>query len=188
VTLAGALSQIDFTDLDNFANGFPHELFAVHRREAPVYWHEPTDNTPDGEGFWSVATYAETLEVLRDPVTYSSVTGGDRPFGGTLLQDLAIAGQVLNMMDDPKHSRIRRLVSSGLTPRMIRRVEDDLRARTRRLLDAVVPGKPFDFLVDIAAELPMQMICILLGVPESERHWLFEAIEPQFDFGGSRKE
>jgi cytochrome P450 len=50
----------------------------------------------------------------------------------------------------------------------------------------VEPGVPFDFLVDVAAELPMQMICILLGVPESERHWLFEAIEPQFDFGGSR--
>jgi len=187
VTLASALRKIDFTDLDNFANGFPHELFAVHRREAPVYWHQPTDNTPDGEGFWSVATYAETLEVLKDPVTYSSVTGGSRPFGGTLLQDLAIAGRVLNMMDDPRHSQIRRLVSAGLTPRMIRLVENDLRARARRLLDAVVPGEPFDFLVDIAAELPMQMICILLGVPESERHWLFEAIEPQFDFGGSRK-
>ncbi|WP_297824269.1 cytochrome P450 [Mycobacterium sp.] len=187
MTLAGALSRIDFTDLDNFANGFPHDLFAIHRREAPVYWHAPTDNTPDGEGFWSVATYAETLEVLKDPVTYSSVTGGERPYGGTLLQDLVIAGQVLNMMDDPRHSQIRRLVSSGLTPRMTRLVEDDLRTRARRLLDAVVPGEPFDFLVDIAAELPMQMICILLGVPESERHWLFEAIEPQFDFGGSRK-
>jgi cytochrome P450 len=186
LTLTGALAAIDFTDLDNFANGFPHELFAVHRREAPVYWHEPTDNTPDGEGFWSVATYAETLAVLKDPVTFSSVTGGRRPFGGTLLQDLAIAGQVLNMMDDPRHSLIRRLVSSGLTPRMIGLVEDDLRARARRLLDAVVPGEPFDFLVDIAAELPMQMICILLGVPESERHWLFEAIEPQFDFGEAR--
>ena len=187
MTLAGSLSRIDFTDLDNFANGFPHDLFDVHRREAPVYWHEPTDNTPDGEGFWSVATYAETLAVLRDPETYSSVTGGSRPYGGTLLQDLAIAGQVLNMMDDPRHAQIRRLVSSGLTPRMIRRVEDDLRARTRRLLDAVMPGSCFDFLVDVAAELPMQMICILLGVPESERHWLFEAIEPQFDFGGSRR-
>jgi cytochrome P450 len=91
------------------------------------------------------------------------------------------------MMDDPRHSQIRRLVSSGLTPRMIRLVEDDLRGRAGRLLDAVVHGEPFDFLVDVAAELPMQMICILLGVPESERHWLFEAIEPQFDFGGSRK-
>jgi cytochrome P450 len=187
VTESVALSGIDFTDLDNFADGFPHELFAIHRRAAPVFWHHPTEHTPDGEGFWSVATHAETLEVLRDPATYSSVTGGERPFGGTLLQDLAIAGQVLNMMDDPRHSQIRRLVSSGLTPRMVRRVEDDLRARTRRLLDAVVPGQPFDFVVDIAAELPMQMICILLGVPESERHWLFEAIEPQFDFGGSRK-
>ncbi len=187
MTLAAALSEIDFTDLDNFANGFPHDLFALHRREAPVYWHEPTEHTPDSEGFWSIATYPETLAVLKDQVTFSSVTGGDRPFGGTLLQDLAIAGQVLNMMDDPRHSQIRRLVSSGLTPRMIRRVEDDLRARAGRLLDAVVPGEPFDFLVDIAAEVPMQMICILLGVPESERHWLFEAIEPQFDFGGSRK-
>ena len=182
MTLAG----VDFTDLDNFAHGFPHDLFAVHRREAPVFWHEPTEHTPDGEGFWSVATYAETLAVLKDPETYSSVTGGARPFGGTLLQDLEIAGQVLNMMDDPRHSQIRRLVSSGLTPRMITRVEDDLRARARRLLDAVVHGEPVDFLVDIAAELPMQMICILLGVPESERHWLFEAIEPQFDFGGAR--
>ncbi len=180
------LADVDFTDLDNFARGFPHDLFAIHRRDAPIYWHHPTEHTPDGEGFWSIASYAETLAVLKDPVTFSSVTGGDRPFGGTLLQDLSIAGQVLNMMDDPRHSQIRRLVSSGLTPRMIGLVEDDLRARTRRLLDDVVPGEPFDFLVDIAAELPMQMICILLGVPESERHWLFEAIEPQFDFGGSR--
>jgi cytochrome P450 len=128
VTLAGGLAQIDFTDLDNFADGFPHSLFEVHRREAPVYWHEPTDNTPDGEGFWSVASYAETLAVFRDPQIYSSMTGGSREFGGTLLQDLSIAGQVLNMMDDPRHSQIRKLVSSGLTPRMIGLVEDDLRA------------------------------------------------------------
>lgn len=180
------MTLADLTDLDNFAQGFPHELFALHRREAPVHWHAPTVHTPDGEGFWSVATYAETLAVLRDPETYSSVTGGTRPYGGTLLQDLAVAGQVLNMMDDPRHAQIRRLVSSGLTPRMITRVEEDLRARARSLLDAVIPGQPLDFLADVAAELPMQMICILLGVPDSERHWLFEAIEPQFDFGKAR--
>ncbi|MBX7432063.1 cytochrome P450 [Mycobacterium sp. Y57] len=187
MTVAAELARIDYTDLDNFADGFPHHLFALHRELAPVFWHPPTENTPDGEGFWSVATHAETLAVLRDPQTYSSVTGGDRPFGGTLLQDLPIAGQLLNMMDDPRHAAVRRLVSSGLTPRMIGRVEDDLRARAGRLLDDVTPAEPFDFLVDVAAEVPMQMICILLGVPESERHWLFEAIEPSFDFGGSRK-
>jgi cytochrome P450 len=88
----------------------------VHRAEASVYWHLPTGSTSDGEGFWSVASCAETLAVLRDPVTHSSVTGGGRPFGGTLLQDLSIAGQVLNMMDDPRHAAVRRLTSSGLTP------------------------------------------------------------------------
>ena len=179
--------RVDLTNLDNFADGFPHELFRIHRRDAPVWWHEPTEHTPDGEGFWSVATHAETLAVLRDPATYSSETGGDRPYGGTLIQDLPVAGQVLNMMDDPRHAQIRRLVSSGLTPRMIRRIEDDLRQRTRTLLDEVEDGVPFDFLRDIAAELPMQMICLLLGIPESERHWLFDAIEPGFDFRGSRK-
>ena len=181
------LRGTDLTNLDNFADGFPHELFRIHRREAPVWWHEPTEHTPDGEGFWSVATHAETLEVLRDPVTYSSETGGERPYGGTLIQDLPVAGQVLNMMDDPRHAQIRRLVSSGLTPRMIRRVEDDLRQRAKVLLDDVSQGIPFDFLREVAAELPMQMICLLLGIPESERHWLFDAVEPGFDFRGSRK-
>ena len=84
----GELDSIDLTDLDNFAHGFPHDAVRASTARAPVWWHEPTEHTPDGEGFWSVATHAETLEVLRDPVTYSSERGGDRPYGGTLLQDL----------------------------------------------------------------------------------------------------
>jgi cytochrome P450 len=176
-----SLSGIDLTDLDSFANGFPHHLFEIHRREAPVWWHEPTVHTPDGEGFWSVATHAEALAVLRDPQTYSSERGASREKGGTLLQDLEVAGLVLNMMDDPRHARIRRLVSTGMTPRTITRLEADLRDRTRRLLARVRDGEPFDFLVDMAAELPMQMICILLGVPEEDRHELWAAVDPGFD-------
>jgi cytochrome P450 len=182
-TLAG----IDLTDLDNFADGFPHHLFEIHRREAPVWWHEPTEHTPDGEGFWSVATYAETMQVLRESARYSSETGGDRPYGGTLIQDLPVAGRVLNMMDDPRHARIRRLAGAGLTPRMVRRLEDELRTRMRLLLDQVESGVEVDFLTQVAAELPMQMICSLLGVPEADRHWLFEAVEPGFDYRGKRK-
>jgi cytochrome P450 len=181
------LAEFDLTDLDNFAAGFPHHQFELHRREQPVRWHEPTEHTPDGEGFWSVATYAETAQVLHDPVTYSSERGGDRINGGTLLQDLPVAGVVLNMMDDPRHARIRRLVSTGLTPRMVRRLEDELRRRTRLLLAAVEPGTEIDFLREIAGELPMQLICSLLGVPEEDRHWLFEAVEPGFDYRGARK-
>jgi len=175
------LAEVDLTDLDNFAAGFPHHLFELHRREAPVWWHEPTAHTPDGEGFWSVATHAETLAVLRDPTTYSSERGGDRPYGGTVLQDLEVAGVVLNMMDDPRHARIRRLVSTGLTPRMVSRLEADLRRRTRGLLDGIEDGVPLDFLTQVAAELPMQAICILLGVPEVDRHDLWEAVDPGFD-------
>jgi cytochrome P450 len=175
------MSEIDLTDLDLFAEGFPHDLFVVHRREHPVWWHEPTVHTPDGEGFWSVATHAETLAIVRDPDTYSSERGGSRQHGGTLLQDLDVAGIVLNMMDDPRHARIRRLVSTGLTPRMVSRMEEELRVRTRALLDRVENGSEIDFLVDIAAELPMQMICILLGVPEDDRHALWEAVDVGFD-------
>jgi hypothetical protein len=76
MAVSAELSAIDFTDLGNFANGFPHELFAIHRRVAPVFWHEPTEHTPDGEGFWPVASYAETFEVRT--ATRSAMLGGQR--------------------------------------------------------------------------------------------------------------
>jgi cytochrome P450 len=175
------MAGVDLTDLDGFADGFPHELFERHRREAPVYWHEPTVHTPGGEGFWSVATYAETEAVQLDPLTYSSERGGGRPHGGTMLQDLEVAGMVLSMMDDPRHNRIRRLVSSGLTPRTITRLEADLRRRTAALLDDVPDGEPFDFVASVARELPMQAICTLLGVPEADRHDLGAYFDTVFD-------
>lgn len=182
------ISSSDLTDPDTFADGFPHDVFEIYRREAPVFWHEPTEHTPDGEGFWSVASYAETIAVLRDSVTFSSVTGGHRPFGGTILQDMPVAGQVLSMMDDPRHAEIRRLVSPALGPRMIRCIEDELRRWARRLFDEIEPGVPFDFAVDIAAALPTQTICLLLGVPESDQHWLLAEFESGYDFRGSQKD
>lgn len=175
----GDLNAIDLTDLDNFADGFPHDLFKVHRRVAPVWWHEATEHTPDGEGFWSVSTYDEVLTVLNNPGVFSSETGGSRPYGGTILQDLPVAGVVLNMMDDPRHARIRRLVTKGLTPGAVRAMEDELRRRTRLLLEPI-EGR-CDFLTDVAADLPMQAICILLGIPEGDRHHLFHCVEHIFD-------
>ncbi|HXZ62851.1 MAG TPA: cytochrome P450 [Acidimicrobiales bacterium] len=173
------LREVDLTDLDTFAGGFPHEIFRLHRAVAPVWWHRPTVHTPDGEGFWSVATYDEVLQVLNDPVTFSSETGGGRPYGGTIIQDLPVAGVVLNMMDDPRHARIRRLVSKGLTPAAVRGLEGELRRRMRQILATV--GDECDFLLDVAAELPMQAICMLMGIPEADRHQLFEAVEHIFD-------
>lgn len=176
------LADHDLTDLSLFEHGFPHDVFALHRREAPIWWHPVTPHTPDGVGFWSIATHAESLGVIRDPGTFSSVGGGARPQGGTILPDTLMAGQALNMMDEPRHGRVRRLVSRGFTPRTITRLEDELRRRTARLLDRIADTGRCDFLVDVAAELPLQAICILLGVPEEDRHRVFEWIEYTFDF------
>jgi len=179
-TAAEVLGGFDLTDLDNFAAGVPHEVFVEHRSAAPVLWHEATSHTPDGEGFWSVATHAETLEVMHDAASYSSERGGSRPCGGTIIPDQAIAGEVLNMMDDPRHARIRRLVSLGLTPRAVADLEGDLRARMRTILDDT-SGEECDF-VDVARELPLQAISILLGVPEADRHLLGRCVDHAFDF------
>ena len=139
------IATIDLTDLDQFANGFPHALFTELRRSAPVWWHEPTAHTPDGEGFWSVHTHAECMTVIHDPATFSSETGGDRAYGGTTIPDLPVAGLMLNMMDDPRHQRVRMLVSKGLTPRTIERLEAELRRRTSGLLDDAVRARECDF-------------------------------------------
>ena len=152
-----------------------------------MLWHEPTEHTPDGDGFWSVHAHAECMTVVHDPAAYSSETGGTRPYGGTTLNDLPIAGQMLNMMDDPRHQRVRLLVSKGLTPRMISRLEADLVRRTNLLVDAALDRGECDFVSDIAGELPMQAICMLMGIPEADRHQLFRWIEHVFDFRGNRE-
>jgi cytochrome P450 len=176
------LNGFDLTDLDNFAHGFPHDVFEQHRRDAPIFLHPPTEHTPDGEPFWSLASYAGSLAVMRDPQTFSSERGGARAYGGTLIADIPIAGSILNMMDEPRHGRIRRLVSKGLTPKTIPRVEHAVRARTKELLRAAADKGTVDFVEEVAVELPMFMICMLLGVPQSDRHYVFGLLEPSFDF------
>jgi cytochrome P450 len=180
VPTAAVLDGFDLTDLDHFAHGFPHDAFVLHRRRAPVLWHDPTAHTPDGDGFWSVATHAETLAVARDPATYSSERGGHRERAGTILPDQAIAGEVLNMMDDPRHGRIRRLVSVGLTPKAVTDVEANLRARMRTILDDV-DAEACDA-VALVRELPLHAIALLMGVPAADRHRLGEWVDHTFDF------
>jgi cytochrome P450 len=120
-------------------------------------------------------------------VTFSSETGGDRPYGGTTIPDLPVAGMMLNMMDDPRHQRVRLLVSKGLTPRTIARLEAELRRRTVQLVDAALAAGTCDFATSVAGELPMQAICILMGIPESDRHQLLGWIEHSFDFKDDRE-
>jgi cytochrome P450 len=164
---------IDLTDLDAFVGGFPHDFFARLRREAPVWWHEPTAHTPGEVGFWVVSGHAEALRVASDAATFSSegVTGASG--GGTLIEDLPsgfATGVLLNMMDDPRHQRIRRLVTPAVAPRALASLEGELRARAAVIVDTVVARGRCDFLVDVALELPLQAIAMLMGVPDSDRH------------------
>ncbi len=181
VPTSAMLDGFDLTDLDNFAHGFPHDAFVLHRRWAPVLWHDPTPHTPDGDGFWSVATHAETLAVARDSLTYSSERGGHRERAGTIPPDQAIAGEVLNMMDDPRHGRIRRLVSVGLTPKAVTDLQSNLRERMRTIFDDV-DGEQCDA-VALVRELPLHAIALLMGVPAAaDRHQLGEWVDHAFDF------
>jgi cytochrome P450 len=176
--------DFDLTDLDLFEKGFPQRVFTWLRREAPVYWHPPTSHTPDGEGFWVVSRHADALRVLLDPVAFSSVTGGNRRHGGTFLQDVPYAGVMLNMMDAPRHDRIRGLVNRGFTPRQIGNLEGELRRRSRAILDAAMQRERCDFVVDVARELPLQAICMLLGVPQEARTQLCDWIDLSLEYSG----
>ena len=172
---------VDLSSGESFRDGFPHEFFRWLRAHDPVHWHEPTEKTPDGEGFWVVSRYDDVKAVFSDAPTYSSDRGGGlRERGGTGLKDERSAGTMLNMTDAPQHYRLRSLVNRGFTPRAISALEDELRRRTAHLLDAV-GDEPFDAVHSFARELPAQAICIVLGVPEDDRSdlldWLDQGIE-----------
>jgi len=176
--------DFDLTDLDLFEKGFPQHVFTWLRREAPVYWHEPTSHTPDGEGFWVVSRHADALRVLQGLATFSSVTGGSRPQGGSFLQDTPFAGVMLNMMDPPRHDRIRALVNKGFTPRRIANLEPELRRRSQAILAEAALRGSCDFVIDIARELPLQAICMLLGVPQQARTQLCDWIDTTLEHAG----
>ncbi|BAW03994.1 cytochrome P450 [Nocardia seriolae] len=170
------MEDIDLTDLDRFAHGFPHAVFDRLRTEEPVWWHPPTAHTPGGEGFWVISRYADIVAVAGDSDTYSSESGGQRSGGGTLIEDLPVdwaVGVLLNMMDDPRHAEVRRLLTPSVAPRTLKLIEDDLRQRAATIVDAALGKGDCDFLIDLAAELPLQAVAQLLGVPQEDRHQLF---------------
>jgi cytochrome P450 len=177
--------DIDLTDLDRWRDGFPHDGFTWLRRESPVWWHPVTPTTPDGVGFWVVSRHADVLAVLLDPQTYSSVGGGERLVGGTYLMDTNAAGVMLNMMDDPRHRRIRDLISRGFTPRRIAELEHDLRARTETILAAAAEREELEFVRQVARELPLQAICVLLGIPQEDRSELCDWIDVSLEHADS---
>lgn len=169
--------HLDLSDGRTFAHGFPHDYFTWLRDHAPIFWHAPTPITPDGEGFWVVSRHADVMAVQTNPEVYSSETGGHRTRGGTAINDHASAGKALNATDDPKHQMLRGVVMKGFTLPAVNRLEAEIRRRVERLVDGFPGGEPFDFVAGFAREVPLQAICMVLGVPQEDRAQLCEWVD-----------
>ena len=167
------LGEIDLLDRDRFTRGVPHEWFTYLRANAPVYKHPE----PEGPGFWVITRHADVCAVGKDAREYSS----DQERGGVVgleevpgREEFQGAGKLMLTMDPPDHTRYRKLVNKGFTPRMIGQLEPRIRAICERIVDDVVAKGGCDFVVDVAAEITLQAIAELIGVPQEDRHKIFD--------------
>ncbi|CAN5460662.1 cytochrome P450 [soil metagenome] len=162
------LADIDLLE-DTWAEAVPYDQFDLLRRTAPVHWHEH----PTAKGFWAVTRYADVRAVSRDHQTFSAELGSTFVLDHEEAALEMIRMTILNM-DPPKHSRYRRLVSAGFKPRMIAALMDQIQARAEAIVANVEARDEVEFVEEVAAELPLQVICELLGVPNEDRHLVFD--------------
>ncbi|HWP66087.1 MAG TPA: cytochrome P450 [Candidatus Limnocylindria bacterium] len=161
--------DVNLLDLHRFEQGTPHDQFALLRREAPVYWHAE----PDGPGFWCITKYADVRHVSKHPELFSSQRQG------TMIEDpaphdLPLIQTIMLNMDPPQHRRYRALVNKAFTPRIMQNLAPAVEAMVRRIIDSVIERGECDFVNDIAAPLPLEVICELMGVPHEDRRQIFE--------------
>ncbi len=163
------LADVELFDPDTFVRGVPHDAFKVLRAEQPVYFHPE----PSGPGFFAVTKYDDVVTIGKDPGRFSSARGG------TNIQDypeehLSTIQLLMLNMDPPQHNKFRRLVSQAFTPRMVAQLEPRIRDAAKRIVDRVAPEGHADFVTSIAAELPLQVIAELMGIPDDDREKLFD--------------
>ncbi|MEY4437585.1 MAG: hypothetical protein RL100_1049 [Actinomycetota bacterium] len=161
-------SSINLADLDLFANGAPWQAFATLRKESPVHWNE--EEKPN-HGFWSVTRYHDIVKVLRDPETFTSERF-------TNLEEVDAeqeeARRSLLETDGNRHRALRRLLQGQFTPQAVAVYETFLRGLTAQTLDNAFAKGSFDFVDEVAADFPIQVLAKLLDVPESDTGQLIE--------------
>ncbi len=161
--------MIDLSDHDSFVEAVPYEAFARLRREDPVHWNPEANG---GRGFWAVTRYEDIRTVHRNPDVFSS------EIGGTSLEDLepehVEARKSMIDTDPPRHDELRALVNRRFTPKAVAIWEEQVRKVVGEVLDAALAKDEFDFVADVASEIPMQVFAEILGVPQSERREIIE--------------
>lgn len=148
--------------------------FALLRRDDPVSWQEETsfaEGFPPGPGFWAVTRFEDVWTASRKPEVFQSGKGvniGDMP-----IEIAEFFGSMI-AMDAPRHSKLRGIVQRGFTPKSVNQVEGYVKDKAREIVDRVAPKGECDFVTEIAAALPLEIICDMMGIPESDRSRVFE--------------
>jgi cholest-4-en-3-one 26-monooxygenase len=167
----------DFTDPDLYVSRVPAEEFAELRRTAPVWWNaQPLGASGfDDEGYWVVSKHADVLEVSRNSEVYSSEekTAIIRHAQNVTDESLGMQRLIMLNIDPPQHTKLRGIVSRGFTPRAIANLREALTDRAQRIVQTAVAEGSGDFVTDVAAELPLQAIAELLGIPQEDRGKIF---------------
>ncbi len=188
------LSHIDLTNPDNFLDGTPHEWLNELRNEDPVHWHEGSS----GAAFWCVTKWEDLRHVSRNPALFSSQRRGtnmpnprmeemmrkhaEQEGAAGVMAEMQKQAQgaepggfpIMLMMDPPRHVKFRRLVQRSFTPRYVSGLEPHIRGLARSIVDGVVEKGSCEFVTEVASDLPLQVICEMMGVPEEDRHEIFE--------------
>jgi hypothetical protein len=166
---------VDLSDLEFWARPLEEReaAFAVLRQErrAPFFAENEDFGTGPGRGYYALTRHADVLEASRRPEVFSSASGiriGDKPEEFFEVFDSMIE------MDDPRHARLRRIVSRAFTPKMIQKFADDVERTAGQVVDAVIDRGSCDFVTEIAAPLPLKIICDLMGIDGKDQGFVFE--------------
>jgi cytochrome P450 len=173
------VDAFDLSDLEFWARPWEDReaAFRSLRAERPIaFYDEPVlpDSAiavPPGRGYWALTRYTDVVEVSRHPELYCSGQSGstivDMP-----TELLEFFGSMINM-DDPRHARLRRIVSAAFNPRMVRSVEASIERVAGDIVDRVARHGECDFVTEVAAPLPLKVICDMMGVPERDYDRVF---------------
>jgi cholest-4-en-3-one 26-monooxygenase len=170
-------ADFDFLDPDVNLVGLPVEELAELRRSEPIHWVAVPNGCGGFEdnGYWMVSKHADVKEVSRRSDVFSSWENGAIPvWPQEMKRDMVeMQRSVLLNMDAPHHTRLRKIISRGFTPRAIGRLEEELAERAQNIVKAAAAEGSGDFVEQVSCELPLQAIAGLLGVPQEDRDKLF---------------
>jgi cytochrome P450 len=161
-------TELDLSALEFWALPLQERMAAfaaLRAQEHPVFFPElSVPFVPSGKGYWALVRHADVSEASRHQDVFSSEPSA------TTIPDLPaymgrFFGSLINM-DDPRHAKIRRIVSRAFTPKMLAKTEDDVRRRAARIVDELIASGPGDFVEKVAVRLPVEVICDMLGIPE----------------------